>query len=464
MKGIFLSAFSETDKPNCLMRVAMFVGSFPLISETFILRQITGLIELGHEVDIFAENRPPEDAPIHPEVFKYDLLARTKYVDAPMESTYWEMPVYPLSGETWVPDSEKPIPNMLRVIKAGPAFMQCFDAAPELTRATLSQAEFGFQAESLSALYRLSALCAKPNVYDVAHAHFGPVGNAFRFVKALWNVPFAVTFHGYDLCTVPRKEGTDIYRRLFDTADVITAHSKYARHRLEQLHCPEQKIRNLRVGVNLRDFPFRARKFNPNETVRILSVARLTEIKGLEYSIKAVAGAIKNFSNIQYDIVGDGPLREKLEKLIQELGLKKFIKLHGAKDGNFVKQMMALAHIFILPSINLHGDQEGTPVSLMEAQASGIPVIATNTGGIPEVVLDGKSGFLVPDRNVEALSESLIKLVKNPRIWEELGKSGRKHIEDNYDVNKLNSDLENLYKEMTSEYGEDKSESSKSAS
>src|SRR5437879_1871524 len=208
---------------NRRLRIAMFVGSFPLISETFILRQITGLIDLGHEVDIIAENKPDADMPVHPEVRKYGLLARTKYVNGPPESTYWEMPVYPLTGKTWIPGAEKSLSNISRALRAAPTLIHCLIRSPKLTASVLDRGLYGYQAASLSALYRLSSLCSQPGRYDVVHAHFGPVGNNFRFVRAHWKVPLIVSFHGYDLCTVPRTEGNDVYNRLFSMVDVVTA-------------------------------------------------------------------------------------------------------------------------------------------------------------------------------------------------------------------------------------------------
>jgi len=85
---------------NRRLRIAMFVGSFPVVSETFILRQITGLIDLGHEVDIYADTRVEAGAPMHPDVAKYDLLARTTFMDMPPETAPWELPVWPLTGRT----------------------------------------------------------------------------------------------------------------------------------------------------------------------------------------------------------------------------------------------------------------------------------------------------------------------------------------------------------------------------
>src|SRR5205823_8051378 len=93
------------------LRIAMFVGSFPVVSETFILRQITGLLDLGHEVDIYADCAPDPNAPAHPEVAKYRLRQRTTYMDMPPEVSPWEMPVWPITGRTWLPGAKTSIHN-----------------------------------------------------------------------------------------------------------------------------------------------------------------------------------------------------------------------------------------------------------------------------------------------------------------------------------------------------------------
>ena len=138
------------------MRIAMFVDSFPSASETFILKQITGLIDLGHEVDIFAQVSPEESNPTHPEVSKYGLLARTTYMDMPLETGYWELPVWPITGRTWPPGSETSILNAVRILRAVPKLFRCLVAAPRVTLKVLSLSDYGYQARSLSALYRLS--------------------------------------------------------------------------------------------------------------------------------------------------------------------------------------------------------------------------------------------------------------------------------------------------------------------
>ncbi len=271
------------------LRIAMFVGCFPVVSETFIVRQIIGLIELGHDVDIYADTRAESGSPIHPEVTRYRLLERTAFMNMPPEAAPWEMPVWPITGRTWTPGSETSVHNAVRVVRASPKFFRCLRTAPVLTFKVLSGCEYRYQAASLSALYRLAALCLKTKAYDVLHAHFGPVGNSFRFAKQLWNAPLVVSFHGYDFSAVPRKEGRDVYQRLFDTADAVTVNSEYTRLHVERLGCPAAKLHKLPVGLDPAEFPFRERTRKTDEPVRILSIGRLVEIKGHEFVIRAIA-------------------------------------------------------------------------------------------------------------------------------------------------------------------------------
>jgi colanic acid/amylovoran biosynthesis glycosyltransferase len=431
------------------MRVAMFTGCFPLVSETFILRQITGLLDLGHEVDVYAETRPDGGHPVHPEVEAYRLLDRTTYMDVPEEAGYWEMPLWPLTGQTWVPGATRPMANIGRACRALPALVRCLWRAPALTLKLLDPRHYGHQARSGSALYRLAGCCARRRRYDVLHCHFGPVANTFRFSRQLFGVPFVATFHGYDFCAWPRGHGHDVYRHLFEVTDAVTVNSDYAGQRVRELGCATEKIHLLRVGLDPDDFPFRERRLLPGAAVRLLSIGRLVEKKGLEYAIRAVGLVRQSHPELRYEIIGDGPLRSRLEALIRELGLESVVTLLGGRDGMYVRQRMAEADIFILPSVTAaDGDQEGTPVSLMEAQASGLPVLSTRHSGIPEIVRDGESGFLLPERDIEGLAGRLAYLIGNPECWAAMGRSGRDLVERSCDIRTLNRQLVGLYETL----------------
>jgi colanic acid/amylovoran biosynthesis glycosyltransferase len=429
------------------LRIAFFLGSFPVISETFILRQITGLRDLGHDVRIFANARPDASAPIHPEVADYKLMDRTTYVNGPAESVIWELPLWPLSGKTWLPGATESIANWRRCAAALPTAARCLFQAPRLTRQLLSPDEYRYQAASWSGVYRLATLCQAGGGFDVLHAHFGPVGNSFRFARALWQAPLVVSFHGYDFSTSPRKEGRSMYERLFETADVITVNSEFTRSQVEKLGCPGGKLRKLPVGLDLKAFPFRERTLQSGEPLRLLTVARLTEIKGHEHTLRALGLLRRAVPSLQYDIVGDGPLRGRLESLVAELGLSDVVIFHGAAAADAIKSLLAQTHLFLFCSVSVEGDQEGQGLALQEAQACGVPVVATAHGALPEGLREGYSGFLVPERDPVALADRLKHLTEHAAEWPAHGRAGRAFVEGHYEIWKLNAQLVDIYSE-----------------
>jgi colanic acid/amylovoran biosynthesis glycosyltransferase len=436
------------------LRIAFFLGSFPVLSETFILRQITGLLDLGHEVDIYADYAPDAESPQQPEIAQHKLLARTTYMDIPPASAPWEMPVWPLTGSTWLPGAEQPIRNLTRISQALPTLVRSLARNPRLTLRVLSSAHYGHQAASLSALCRLARLGVVAKCYDVLHAHFGPVGNSYRFAKALWRTPLVVSFHGYDFSSVITKSGRDVYRRLFAEVDALTVNSEFMAGKLREFGCPANKLQKLPYGVDLSRFSRKTSTRTPGEPVRILTIGRLVEKKGLEYSLRAFAQVRQVHPKMRYDIVGDGPLRKQLQGLIEKLGQPDAVTLHGAMEGEAVRALLAKADVFVLASVTASdGDQEGTPVSLLEAQASGIPVLATKHSGIPEIVRDGEGGFLVAERDVDQLAERLRHLVEHPEIRSRAGEAGSAFVAANFEQGACLRQLVNVYEQVVRSSG-----------
>ncbi|MBA7689291.1 GDP-mannose-dependent alpha-(1-6)-phosphatidylinositol monomannoside mannosyltransferase [subsurface metagenome] len=129
--------------------------------------------------------------------------------------------------------------------------------------------------------------------------------------------------------------------------------------------------------------------------------------------------------------------------------IKNYVKILGAVEQDEILKLYQQAHIFVLPSVTAsNGDQEGIPVVLMEAQAVGLPIISTYHSGIPEVIMDGKSGFLVPEKDVNALADRLDYLIEHPEIWSEMGRCGRNFVEEKYDIKKLNQQLVEIYQNL----------------
>jgi colanic acid/amylovoran biosynthesis glycosyltransferase len=243
-----------------------------------------------------------------------------------------------------------------------------------------------------------------------------------------------------------------MYEKLFTTASVVTTNSNFTAQAVAALGCPQKKLFRLPVGVNLADFPFCERTLQPGQSVRIVTVARLVEIKGHEFALRAIAALAKDYPSLRYDIIGDGPLLPKLEKLRSELRLEGTVTFHGARDRSFVVQTMAGAHIALLGSRSVDGDQEGQGLFIQEAQASGLPVVATAQGGLPEGLLPGKSGYLVPQADSNALASQLRFLLEHPGQWPEMGRAGRAFVEQHFDIARLNRRLEKLYHEMATQH------------
>ncbi len=402
------------------MKIAFLVGRFPTLSKTFILDQIVGLIERGHEVDIFAGSKG-KDPKVHPDVREYDLLAKTYYRYSP--------------------------------IKAIRLFIQYSPKNSLVLFKSLNIFKYGKNALSLR-LFFATLPFLKTDSYDIIHCHFGSKGTLGVLLRDLGAIKGKVitSFHGYDANAYPQRYGNDVYKFLFQKVDLCTVNTDFTGERVKALGCPEDKIVKLPVGLNITKFPFIERKLNSVDNIKVLTVGRLVEKKGLKYSIKAVAKVLKTYPNLQYQIVGDGALRNQLHKLIRQLDIEDKVKLLGWMNQDEVRQLYAKAHIFILSSVtDREGDQEGQGLVLQEAQAMGLPVISTLHNGIPEGVLDGKSGFLVPERDVDAIALKLQQLILHPEIWPEMGRAGRQFVKNHYDIKKLNDRLVEIYQRLLRE-------------
>ncbi|MBN2457223.1 MAG: glycosyltransferase [Sedimentisphaerales bacterium] len=404
------------------MRIAFLVKFFPTLSETFILNQITGLIDRGHEVDIFASYRG-DTTNMHPDVHKYELLKRTHY------------------------SISVPSNIFIRICKAA-----CLTAAgiwkkPIAIVRALNFFKYGREAVSLRLLYKVLAhIDSKP--YDIIQCHFGPKGILAAELREVGAITgrIVTTFHGYDVSRYLCDRGNQVYDGLFHKGDLFLAISELGSRNLSDLGCPIQKLKIHHMGIDSQRFAFMPRDVPAEADILILTVARLVEKKGIEYGIRAIAKLKQRYHRIKYKIIGDGPLRKHLQKLVQELGLENTVELVGWRLQDEIINELHSACILLAPSITAsNGDKEGVPVVMMEAMATGLPVISTLHSGIPGLVEDGVSGFLVPERDTDALAEKLGYLIEHPDIWSRMGRSGRDQIEGNYDINKLNDKLVSIY-------------------
>ena len=408
------------------MRIAFIVSTFPSLSQTFILNQITGLIDKGHEVDIYTD-KVVNTTKIHLDVEKYKLLDKTYYFNIPPG-------------------------RITRKLKGLRLALINFYYHPGLLYRIMKSFK---NKEEIPPLGWIDPYIALPffrkKPYDIISCHFGPNGLKGLQLKKLGLIQgkLVTTFHGYDLTKFLQIHGKDSYKELFKDGDIFLPISEYWKHRLIELGCDQNKILVHRMGVDFRKFSFIPRCLEADGKIRITTVARLVEKKGVEYGIRAVAKLLKLNQKVEYHILGDGVLKENLQQLINELGAENNIKLLGWKQQHEIVQILSKTHLLLAPSItSSDGDTEGIPVVLMEAMAMGLPVISTEHSGIPELVENGKSGFLVPERDIDALFEKLNYLIEYPQSWVEMGKSGRNYVEKYYSIDKQNNQLVNSYQKL----------------
>ncbi len=402
------------------MRIALVTTIFPCLSQTFVLNQITGLLDLGHDVHIFALSAQNEKC--HPDVIKYNLLGRTTYL------------------------KNFPIPKGKRISKAFRWIAQNACYHPRSIINGLNPLGGWKSAIDLTRLfYTISFLDKGP--YDIVHCHFGGMGRLLSaIISSIPHKVFVTSFYGYDV-TRRSQISTGVYKRLIKRGDFFLPLSRTMENKLIKLGFPEERIICHQIGIQPSKFEFFERIHSNGRPIHLLTIARLVEKKGVEYGLKAIAKILQgNGVEIRYRIAGDGPLREELEILTWRLGISKYVEFLGWKEQSEMVKLFQTSDIFMLPSITASdGDQEGTPVALMEAQAMGLPVLSTLHSGIPEIVRHGKSGYLVPERNAEALAERLEHLITHPQEWPLLGQEGRRIIMAHHDVSKLNRLLVEIY-------------------
>jgi colanic acid/amylovoran biosynthesis glycosyltransferase len=402
------------------LKIAFFVERFPKLSETFILNQLTYLVKAGHEVDIFPAGRSGEKM-VHDEINRLRLLSRTYYPPIVPENKVWAWLKF-----TLIVNVKPTVRTLVKLLKSQ---------------------DFYNKQEMLHRFYLISLFYPfiSKNKYDIIHCHFGPTGLRAVFVRSLGLLEgkMLTTFYGYDI--THQAMGKNYYQDLIAHCDKYIVISNYIGEKAASVGFERDKMVVLPLGINIDEFKPNTKR-EENHDIRLLSVARLVEKKGLYYAISAFHLLTDLYPNMLYDIVGEGELMVPLKELVASLGIEERVIFHGARKKNDISEFYRNADIFVLPSITgSDGNSEGQGLVLQEAQAMQLPVLATLHNGIPEGVKDGISGYLVPERDIDQLAIKLKKLIDHPTIRKEMGKQGREFVMEKFDNNKLGRKLEEIY-------------------
>ncbi|MDJ0712601.1 MAG: glycosyltransferase [Prochloraceae cyanobacterium] len=413
------------------MKIAFLVGEFPLLSETFIFNQIAGAIDRGHEVHIYALNGEPKDlSKVHPIVEKYNLIDRTYY-----------SPTLPKNKiSLFFKCIGLFLTNIERSLSAFAPLLKLFQDNPRISTISCLFTWF-YKAISLP----------QTGSYDIIHCQFGTLSSIGLLCREMGLIEgnLITTFRGHDITQIVAKYGERFYDRLFAEGEFFFANCEFFRQRALALGCDENKIVVHGSGIDCSKFTFTSRPTVTDGKVKIATIARLVEKKGIEYGIRAIALLVETHPQIEYNVIGNGVLKPDLEKLIEELNLTNKVKLLGWKKQQEIIEILNNTHIFMAPCVTAaDGDRDAPVNTLKEAMAMGLPVVSTYHGGIPELVEDGISGFLVPERDAEALAEKLSYLIEHTEIWSDMAKAGRLRVESKYDFNNLNDELVRIYEQV----------------
>lgn len=280
----------------------------------------------------------------------------------------------------------------------------------------------------------------------ILHAHFGTTGvSAIPIARAL-GVPLVVTYHGMDIAMAPKNRGEVRDRaRVFESADRILAVSEFIADRLREAGCPEEKITLHHIGID-------TDHFSPDPATeragaQILFVGRLVGKKGLIHLLRAMPGIQEAIDGAELVIAGDGPLRAESEAEAERLGVR--ARFLGIQTPDQVRELMRKATIFASPSVvTKTGNAEGLPMTILEAQASGLPVVAFPSGGSAEGIVNGVTGLVVPPADEDALREGIISLLSDRERLGEFSEAARRHVVENFALKRQTALLEEIYDEV----------------
>ena len=418
---------SQTLSNRVIMKILFFVAQFPCTSETFVLNQVTSMIDKGHDVRIYSWGKADPYC-THVDIEKYNLRSKTLYMDM-----------------------EVPYNHAKRLLKIIPKVLKLF-IKYGISIFRLSSSKYGdpLRSKNLIQYYIAQRFLHFNWNPDIIISHFGDNGILITALRNAGVIPPTTKcftyFHAHEICRMSVKAIASFYRPMFNEYDTLLPINHLWKERLIAAGANPHKVIVLHMGVNLERFNYIENNIT-EDTIHILSVGRLCGQKGYEYAIRGVAEYVKyTKKKISYKIIGRGELEEKLKNLVNNINASDFIHFIGAQPQHVVAEEMEKANVFLLPSVtDDNGYMEGIPVALMEAMARGIICISTYHSGIPELIEDGRTGFLCKEKDSEGIAKALLKTESLSNIQlNSIRQNARSTIESDFDVIKETQKLQEL--------------------
>lgn len=392
------------------VKVAYIMSRFPKLTETFVLYEILAMESMGVNVQIYPLLRAHPDV-MHPEAAP--VVARSNY------KPFLSLPILASQVYFLMRDPHVYLTTMWALFRGAWGSFRFFAGAVAIFPKTV---HFAHQMVADGVTH--------------VHGHFATYPAAAAFViHRLAGIPYSFTAHGSDL----HRDRRMLREKVAEAAFVVAISDHNRRVIVEE--CGEDssdKTAVIHCGVDTDVFQPRSNGSGPRRSASLLSilcVGTLHEVKGQTYLLEACRLLKKRGVDFDCHFVGDGPDRASLTRRSREAGIAEHVHFHGQRTRQEIAQLMSQADVVVAPSVpTSDGRREGIPIVLMEAMASGLPVIASRISGIPELVENERSGLLVPPRDAKALSDALERLHATPFFREKLSLEGRKKVEQEFDL------------------------------
>jgi glycosyltransferase involved in cell wall biosynthesis len=279
------------------------------------------------------------------------------------------------------------------------------------------------------------------------HVYFGQIAVHLLPLIRIWEHPAIVSFHGADVMVEMNKPAyREATLQMLQAVKLVLVRSDSLRRALVDLGCEPKKIEIQRTGIPLEKFPFRERIFPRDGQWRSVQAGRLVEKKGLPIALRAFAIFARQYPDAQLTIAGDGPLLDELQGLARKLKIAERVSFTDFVSQEELREIYYQSHIFLHPSQTADdGNQEGIPNSMLEAMATGLPVFATDHGGIPEAIKNGVTGVLVPERDEKALAQALLDAAQAPDFLSRIARNGGESVRKDFDLQQQAQRLEEVY-------------------
>ncbi|MCG5517202.1 glycosyltransferase [Ectothiorhodospira sp. 9100] len=294
----------------------------------------------------------------------------------------------------------------------------------------------------------------------VVHVHFGDLGARMARLGRFsgFPIPNVVTWHGYEATALASQLGPETFLELFQSDCLHTVGSVFMQQRLIALGARPESINVIPMGIDLERFGWSQEPKSRHGTLRVLSVGRLVEVKGHSYLLEAIGKLAQAGRRVELRLVGDGPLREALEAQAKDLAIESRVSFAGGLEQDEVVSEMRKADLFALTGvIEATGRAEGQGLVYAEAQAMGLPVIASDVGGVRDSIVDEETGFLCHQRDVEMIAQKIAYFDEYRGEIFRFGARGRAFVECGFSKERMLDAFETLYGQITLEQGLQKS-------